>query len=99
MKQEVDYAVVQRASVIVADAVEGAKVECGDLVYPVDRGITTWDHVRNLSDVVAGVVDGRPHSDDITLFESQGIALEDIAVGAHIHQLAVERSIGQALPS
>ena len=99
MKQEVDYAVVQRASVIVADDVEGAKVECGDLVYPVDRGITTWDHVRNLSDVVAGVVDGRPHSDDITLFESQGLAIEDLAVGIRVYNMAKEQGLGKEVSS
>ena len=54
MKQEIDSDVVRRASVIVADDVDGAKIECGDLVDPIDRGITTWNHVRNLSDVVTG---------------------------------------------
>ena len=95
MKQEVDYSLVERASLIVADDVEGAKVECGDLVYPIDRGITTWDHIRNLSDVVAGVVEGRPHSDDITLFESQGLAIEDLAVGIRVYNMAKEQGLGK----
>lgn len=98
MKQEIDYDVVRRASVIAADDVDGAKVECGDLIYPIDRGITTWNHVRNLSDIVAGRIAGRTSGSDITLFESQGLAIEDIAVGIRVYQTALERGLGRALP-
>ena len=98
MKQEIDYDVVRRSSVIVADDVDDAKIECGDLVYPIDRGITTWNHVRNLSDVVTGQVAGRTSDDDITLFESQGLAIEDITVGIRVYQMAQERGLGRAMP-
>lgn len=98
MKQEIDYEVVKRSNVIVADDVDGAKIECGDLVYPIDRGITTWNHVRNLSDVVVGTIKGRTSDDDITLFESQGLAIEDIAVGIRVYELAKEHNLGRALP-
>jgi len=98
MKQEIDYDVVKRSSVIVADDVEGAKVECGDLVYPIDRGITTWNHIRNLSDVVTGTVSGRNSDDDITLFESQGLAIEDLAVGIRLYNMAREQGLGREIP-
>ena len=98
MKQEIDYDVVRRSAVIVADDVDDAKIECGDLVYPIDRGITTWNHIRNLSDVVTGQVAGRTSDDDITLFESQGLAIEDITVGIRVYQMAQERGLGRAMP-
>ena len=98
MKQEIDCDVVRRASVIVADDVDGAKIECGDLVDPIDRGITTWNHVRNLSDVVTGHIAGRASDGDITLFESQGLAIEDIAVGIRVYRMAQERGLGRAMP-
>ena len=98
MKQEIDCDVVRRASVIVADDVDGAKIECGDLVDPIDRGITTWNHVRNLSDVVTGRIAGRASDGDITLFESQGLAIEDIAVGIRVYRMAQERGLGRAMP-
>ena len=98
MKQEIDYEVVKRSSVIVADDVDDAKIECGDLVYPIDRGITTWNHVRNLSDVVTGQVAGRTSDDDITLFESQGLAIEDVTVGIRVYNMAKERGLGRAMP-
>ena len=98
MKQEVDSEVVRRASVIVADDVEEAKIECGDLVEPIDRGVLTWDRVRNLSDVVTGQVAGRRSDDDITLFESQGVAIEDVAVGIRVYRMAQERGLGRVMP-
>ena len=98
MKQEIDSAVVRRASVIVADDIDGAKIECGDLVEPIDRGIITWNHVRNLSDVVTGQVAGRASDGDITLFESQGLAIEDVAVGIRVYRMAQERGLGRAMP-
>ena len=98
MKQEVDSEVVRRARVIVTDDVEQAKIECGDLVEPVDRGMLTWDRVRNLSDVVIGQVAGRTSGDDITLFESQGAAIEDIAVGIRVYRMAQERGLGRPMP-
>lgn len=98
MKQEIDYEAVRRSNVIVADDVDGARIECGDLIYPIDRGITTWNHVRNLSDIVAGRIEGRIAEDDITLFESQGLAIKDIAVGIRVYEMAVKRGLGRALP-
>lgn len=98
MKQEIDCDVVRRASVIVADDVDGAKIECGDLVDPIDRGITTWNHVRNLCDVVTGHIADRASDGDITLFESQGLAIEDITVGIRVYRMAQERGLGRAMP-
>ena len=99
MRQEIDSEVVRRAGVIVADDVEQAKIESGDLVEPIDRGVLAWEHVRNLSDVVTGQVAGRRSDDDITLFESQGVAIEDIAVGIRIYRMALERGLGREIPS
>ncbi len=98
MKQEIDYEVVKRSTVIAADDVDDARIECGDLVYPVDRGIITWNHVRNLSDVVTSQVPARTSADDITLFESQGLAIEDITVGIRVYHLARSQGLGRAMP-
>ena len=99
MRRELDQTAVRKAEIKVVDDLEQAKIECGDLISLYERGAIHWEQVVDLSHIVAGKLQGRQSSEQITLFEAQGIALEDIAVGAHIHQLAVERSIGQALPS
>ncbi|MCH7801066.1 MAG: ornithine cyclodeaminase family protein, partial [Chloroflexi bacterium] len=44
--------------------------------------------------VFGGTKPGRNSEDDITLFESQGIALEDIALGARVYELALEQGVG-----
>ena len=98
MRRELDGEAVGRCDIVVTDDVEQAKLECGDLLYPIERGTVRWEQVRNLSDVIAGRTPGRTGDDDITLFESQGLALEDIAVGARVYEMARERGIGQELP-
>lgn len=98
MRRELDDEAVRRSSVIVVDDVEQAKIECGDLIYPIEQGIIRWEQVRSLSEVVAGRAQGRVTADNITLFESQGIALEDIAAGVRIYELAKGRGMGRELP-
>ena len=98
LRRELDGRAVARASVIVADDVEQARIECADLIYPVEGGELTWQRVRELWEVVSGSVVGRTSPNDITLFESQGIALEDIAAGYHVYQLARERGVGTEVP-
>ena len=48
-----------------------------------------------LRDVVGGRVAGRPSPEAVTLFESQGLALEDVAAGAHVYHQALERGMGR----
>ena len=97
MRRELDADAIERADRIVVDDLEQAKIECGDLMAAVERGALRWEQVRELKDVVAGVVSGRKSREEITLFESQGIALEDVAVAAHAVRLAEERGIGREL--
>ena len=97
MRTELDGEAVKRAAVVVTDDIDQAKLECGDLIYPVERGLIQWEQVRNLSEVVVGRAPGRNTEEDVTLFESQGLALEDIATGIRVYELAVERGVGQKL--
>jgi ornithine cyclodeaminase/alanine dehydrogenase-like protein (mu-crystallin family) len=95
MKREVDEETVRRARVIVVDDKEQAKIECGDLLPAIERGMVTWEQVRTLGEVVAGVAPGRTSPDDITLFESHGIALWDVAVAARVYARAREEGAGE----
>lgn len=93
-RRELDDEAVRRASVIVVDDIDQARIECGDIMHAVDGGLVRWEQVRALSDVVGGTTPGRNSEFDITLFESQGVALEDIALGARVYELALERGVG-----
>ena len=95
--RELDNAVVERAAFVCCDSKEQAKVEAGDLVEPVDRGVLDWLEVHELSEVVGGEVQGRAQDDDIVLVKSLGIAPEDLAVGSLVLERARERGVGTEL--
>jgi ornithine cyclodeaminase/alanine dehydrogenase-like protein (mu-crystallin family) len=94
-KRELDDEAVMRAAVIAADSIEESKIESGDLIETVGRNPDGWSTVRELADVVSGKLPGRTSPADITLFKSNGIAIEDVAVGARVYELAVDRGIGR----
>ena len=98
MRREIDEATVTQADLIVVDDLDQAKLECGDLMWPEARGSFRWDMAHELQEVVAGRVQGRPSEDAITLFESMGVALEDIAAAQLVYRKAKEQGIGQELP-
>jgi alanine dehydrogenase len=98
MKREVDDTTIQRAALVVVDNLEQAKVECGELIWAVERGTFRWRQARELHQVVSGEVPGRPSADAITLFESQGIGIEDVAASAYVLAKARAAGVGQELP-
>lgn len=98
VRQEVDDKVIQRANVVIVDSLEDAHVEAGDLLYPIERGRIRWGQIRELGDVVAGHIRGRKVPQDITLFESQGIAVSDVAAANYVYRKAVQQGLGTPLP-
>lgn len=94
-RREVDGTTVQRAARVVADSVEQAKLESGDLAAAVAEGLVEWPAVLELTDVVCGRVPGRTDRDEITLFESHGLAAWDVATAVSLYDLALERGLGQ----
>ena len=97
-RREIDEATVLRSELIVVDDLEQAKVECGDLMWLEARGSFRWGMAHELSDVVAGRVPGRVSQEGVTLFESMGVALEDIAAADLVYRKAKEQGIGVELP-
>lgn len=93
--REMDDTAITRFSLIAVDSIEQAKIESGDLLAPIERGILAWERVRELGEIVAGKISGRASPDQITLFKSNGIALEDVAVGAFVYERAREQKIGR----
>jgi ornithine cyclodeaminase/alanine dehydrogenase-like protein (mu-crystallin family) len=96
-RRELDIEAVRRADVVAVDDIAQAKTECGDLLSAVDAGVIRWEHVRGLADVIGGVTPGRKSPNDVTLFESQGIAIEDIAVAKHVYEQAKLQGVGVEL--
>jgi ornithine cyclodeaminase/alanine dehydrogenase-like protein (mu-crystallin family) len=95
--RELDNAVLERASFVCCDSRQQARIEAGDLVEPVERGVLDWLEVHELSEVVSGELPGRQADEDIVLFKSLGIAAEDIAVAKLVYDRARERGLGVEL--
>lgn len=97
-RRELDSEAVRKCRRIAVDDRRQAQIECGDLLHAAERGELAWDRLPELGEIVTGKVKGRESDDEITLFESHGIALWDLAVGKVIYERAVERQLGQPLP-
>ena len=96
-KAEVDIETIRRASIIAVDSVEQSRIEAGDLMPAIERGVISWESVTELGQIVAGRVCGRTSEDEITLFKSNGIALEDISTALRVYNLARERGVGHQI--
>ncbi len=90
-RREVDGATVERASFVVSDSAEGARTEAGDLTHAAADGIFDWDDLADLADVIAGTVTPPQPGSGIVLFESQGVALQDVVIATLAHQRAEGR--------
>jgi len=67
------------------------------LLGALERGIVHWEQIRELGDVVAGLIPGRRQASDITLFESHGLAIWDLAAGIAVYEAAKAKGIGREL--
>lgn len=97
LRREIDETVVRRSALIVVDSKEQARRECGDLLGPLERGNLHWGQIRELGDVVAGLIPGRQQRSEITLFESHGLAIWDLAAAAAVYRAARSKGIGREL--
>lgn len=97
-KAEIDVATVKRANHIVCDSIEQCRIEAGDFAEAADIGACEWDSMHELAGVVTGRQTGRATPEDVTLFKSVGLAIEDVAMAAKIIELAETAGLGQPLP-
>lgn len=92
--RELDSATVVSASLFV-DRRESALAEAGDIVIPISEGLIGPEHIRaELGDVLAGLHPGREGDAELTVFESLGIAVEDLAAAEVAVRRARELGIG-----
>jgi alanine dehydrogenase len=96
-KTEVDAVAVRRCESIVVDSKDQARIEAGDFVQALEEGSIHWADVHELGQVIVGRFTGRAHPQDVTMFKSLGIALEDIAVASRVYAKAVETGAGKVL--
>jgi alanine dehydrogenase len=85
--------VYESAAIVAVDSVEVAKIESGDLLIPLGD-YTSFPGVE-LAEIIVGKRPGRTNADQITIFKSNGLAVEDIAVAGYVYEEALRRGIGR----
>lgn len=85
-RAEIGADTVARSAVVAADSIEQARMEAGDLIQAHEAGVLDWEKVVDFSAIASGNVAGRGSADDITVFESQGLAIQDLMVAAHVYK-------------
>lgn len=91
-RREIDAETVAKCAAVVCDDAVGSRVECGDLIDAASRGMFEWDRAIELHDVLAANVAVAPAGDAPVLFETQGVAIQDVAVAALAHRRATAGS-------
>jgi ornithine cyclodeaminase/alanine dehydrogenase-like protein (mu-crystallin family) len=95
--REIPPETVQRSSIIV-DSVEACMEEAGDIVIPIKDGLISEDHIKaELGEIAAGSKPGRQNDDEITLFKSVGIAVQDVAAAAAVIENARRLDLGEQI--
>lgn len=98
IRREVGEDVLKASRLIVVDSVDTALKEAGDLLPALEKGRLSERQLVELGEVIIGKHPGRRTAEEITLFESQGMAIQDLAVAVRLEALARERGLGLALP-
>ena len=98
IRQELSEAVVRRCGLIAVDSVPTALAEAGDLLPLLEKGRLHSRQLVELGDIITGRHPGRTSKDEITLFESQGMAIQDLAVAVRVLVAAEAAGLGQEIP-
>ena len=92
--RELDTETIRRARVLI-DAESAAGREAGEIIVPLSEGAIDQAHVKgSLADVVSGRAPGRESDDDITVFKSCGLAIEDLVTAHLAYSRATAKCIG-----
>ena len=95
--REIDSATIARAKVVV-DSREAIMAECGDILLAIKETAIDENYVYGeIGEILAGVKAGRSSADEITLYKSVGIAIQDVATANLVYRKALERGVGTSV--
>lgn len=93
--QEMDPAILPRASKIYFDSKEAVLSESGDILIPLEQGIITEeDFTGDIGRVLKGELVGRENDEEIIVFETVGVATQDLVAAKTIYDRAVKAGAG-----
>jgi alanine dehydrogenase len=95
--RELDTAAVVKSRLFV-DRKESTLNEAGDFLFPKKEGAITDDHIQGeIGDLVMGTNPGRKTPEEITLFKSLGLAIEDLSSAYHVYKRGSKAGVGTSL--
>jgi alanine dehydrogenase len=95
-KQELHEELVAKVTLFADKRVQSIRI--GEMQKPLERGLVAESHVRaELGEVCAGLEAGRTSADEITVFDSTGVAFQDLIVAGHLQRLAIRQGFGQTI--
>jgi len=93
-KQELDPAILREAKIVVDDWAQAS--HSGEINVPLSKGELAPEQIYgSLGEVVAGKKPGRQNPEEITVFDSTGLIIQDLALGFAVYQRARERGLGE----
>ncbi len=95
-KEEIEPAILRRAKVVIDDWDQAS--HSGEINVPVSQGLITKDHIwAELGEIAAGRKPGRTSPNEVTVFDSTGLAIQDAVTAELAYRKAVNRKIGQII--
>lgn len=92
--REIDGATLARAKVVV-DSREAIMAECGDILLALKEGSISEESIHGeIGEVLTGTKAGREHTDEVTLYKSVGIAIQDVATANLVYHKALKQEVG-----
>ncbi len=92
--RELDTAIVKKSKFI-ADSYEACLKEAGDIMIPIDEGAIDKSHMfADLGEIITGKKPARENNDEITLFKSNGLAIQDVATAKLVYDKAKAAGVG-----
>jgi alanine dehydrogenase len=93
--RELDTAIIKRSKVV-ADSYEACLKEAGDIMIPIKEGVISHTHMyAELGEIITGKKPARAGATEITLFKSNGLAIQDAATAKLVYDAAKKAGIGK----
>ncbi len=95
-KEELDPMILKRAKIIVDDMEQA--IHSGEINIPISRGILQPNEIYGeLGDIIVGKKSGRVSDNEITVFDSTGLAIQDVITAWHVYEEAEKKGVGRKI--
>jgi len=93
-KEELEAGILKRARIVIDDWEQASR--SGEINVPVSNGMITKASIyAEIGEIVAGAKEGRVSADEITIFDTTGLAIQDVITAWHVYEIAEEKGIGR----